>query len=98
MKSVLVSLIFIFTSLSLSYTQVEKVDWDENWPQWRGPNASGVAPEGNPPVEWNEGTNIRPAKEHRCQKTAFKTSDELRTRKWLNSINESKKQDNPNAL
>lgn len=34
---------------------------DDNWPQWRGPLFSGVAPEADPPLEWNEeeGTNIR---------------------------------------
>ena len=33
----------------------------DNWPQWRGPLATGVAPHANPPVVWNEaeGTNIR---------------------------------------
>ena len=32
-----------------------------NWPQWRGPLATGVAPHGDPPLKWNEadGTNIR---------------------------------------
>jgi outer membrane protein assembly factor BamB len=32
-----------------------------NWPQWRGPLGVGVAPEADPPVEWNEheGKNIR---------------------------------------
>ncbi|MEX2174819.1 MAG: PQQ-binding-like beta-propeller repeat protein [Pirellulaceae bacterium] len=30
-----------------------------NWPQFRGPLASGVAPQGNPPTEWNETKNIR---------------------------------------
>jgi outer membrane protein assembly factor BamB len=29
-----------------------------NWPRWRGPCNSGVAPEGDPPVEWSENTNI----------------------------------------
>ena len=34
---------------------------DDNWPQWRGPLATGEAPHGDPPVEWNgaDGTNIR---------------------------------------
>src|SRR5262245_16561462 len=34
---------------------------DRNWPQWRGPLATGVAPLADPPVEWSEadGTNIR---------------------------------------
>ncbi len=33
----------------------------DNWPQWRGPLGTGVAPQGNPPVEWNgqDGQNIR---------------------------------------
>lgn len=33
----------------------------KNWSQWRGPLATGVAPQGDPPLVWNEadGTNIR---------------------------------------
>ena len=33
----------------------------ENWGQWRGPLATGEAPNGNPPLTWDEadGTNIR---------------------------------------
>ena len=30
-----------------------------NWPQFRGPLASGVAPQGNPPTEWSETKNVR---------------------------------------
>ena len=29
------------------------------WPQWRGPLGTGVAPHGKPPVEWSESRNIR---------------------------------------
>ena len=29
------------------------------WPQWRGPLMTGVAPHGNPPVEWSETKNVR---------------------------------------
>ena len=29
------------------------------WAQWRGPDATGVAPFGDPPLEWNEARNIR---------------------------------------
>ena len=32
---------------------------DDNWPQWRGPLGTGVSPNGEPPVEWNEERNIR---------------------------------------
>lgn len=31
----------------------------ENWPQWRGPSANGVAPGAAPPLEWSESQNIR---------------------------------------
>jgi len=30
-----------------------------NWPQWRGPLGTGVAPDGKPPVEWSDTKNIR---------------------------------------
>src|SRR5688500_9196886 len=29
------------------------------WPQWRGPLATGVSPDANPPVEWSEERNVR---------------------------------------
>ena len=32
---------------------------DEQWPQWRGPLALGVAPKANPPVEWSETKNVK---------------------------------------
>ncbi len=34
-------------------------DVDRYWPQWRGPQATGVAPNANPPVEWSQDKNIR---------------------------------------
>ncbi len=30
-----------------------------NWPAWRGPQANGVAPTGDPPTTWSESENIR---------------------------------------
>jgi outer membrane protein assembly factor BamB len=30
-----------------------------NWPQWRGPEATGVAPHADPPVRWSETENVR---------------------------------------
>jgi hypothetical protein len=29
------------------------------WPEWRGPLHTGVAPAGDPPVEWSESSNVR---------------------------------------
>jgi outer membrane protein assembly factor BamB len=34
-------------------------DGKHSWPQWRGPMASGVAPQAHPPITWGEGRNIR---------------------------------------
>ena len=31
----------------------------ENWPQWRGPLANGVAPNANPPTTWSESSNVK---------------------------------------
>jgi len=35
------------------------VDPSTQWGQWRGPQATGVAPKANPPIEWSETKNIR---------------------------------------
>lgn len=32
---------------------------DQNWHQWRGPLANGVSPSADPPIQWNENTNIK---------------------------------------
>ena len=32
---------------------------DRYWPQWRGPEATGVARHGDPPIEWSEARNVR---------------------------------------
>ncbi|MFH1730875.1 MAG: hypothetical protein ABIF82_04385, partial [Planctomycetota bacterium] len=29
------------------------------WPQWRGPDATGVANHADPPIEWSKNKNIR---------------------------------------
>jgi outer membrane protein assembly factor BamB len=32
---------------------------EQNWPQWRGPLGTGVAPNANPPVTWSETKNVK---------------------------------------
>ena len=32
---------------------------DENWPQWRGPLGTGVAPSAEPPTKWSESENVK---------------------------------------
>ena len=36
-----------------------KVPTQQNWHQWRGPLANGVAPLGDPPTNWDENTNVK---------------------------------------
>jgi outer membrane protein assembly factor BamB len=31
----------------------------DNWPHWRGPQANGTAPHANPPITWDEKTNVK---------------------------------------
>ncbi len=33
--------------------------WADNWPAWRGPNANGTAPKADPPISWDDNTNIK---------------------------------------
>ncbi len=49
--------------LWLSAVTIMAGEFDEqkinNWHQWRGPQANGVAPQGNPPTEWSTTKNIK---------------------------------------
>ena len=40
-------------------TFVQAEESDLYWPQWRGPDATGVARQGDPPITWDEKTNVR---------------------------------------
>ena len=46
---------------SVSPTLAQDLDSSkhDNWHQWRGPNANGVASKGNPPAVWDDKTNIK---------------------------------------
>ncbi len=55
-------LVSVFCTCVLSTAGVAAELSDErldNWHRWRGPNATGVALRGNPPVQWNAETNIK---------------------------------------
>ncbi len=57
MKAITILLVGVFMFSGLSTT--EQVSPAQRfWPQWRGPQATGVAPHGNPPVQWSESQNI----------------------------------------
>jgi len=53
----------IILTIAVAVTTQAAADSDEsplrNWPQWRGPLATGVAPHSDPPVEWSEEKNVR---------------------------------------
>lgn len=40
-------------------TRSDSPNREYEWPQWRGPRGTGVAPRANPPVEWSESRNVR---------------------------------------
>ena len=50
------------TCLALAWAipiAAQSSDAERFWGQWRGPDATGVARHGNPPIEWSETKNIR---------------------------------------
>src|SRR5437016_13384241 len=52
-----IGLIFLcLLATSLPFTRAEE---NGDWPQWRGPLATGVAPQANPPITWSETKNVR---------------------------------------
>ncbi len=58
MAKLLLSMLAVCALCSQSASADEK-DANRNWPQWRGPLATGVAPNGDPPTDWSEEKNIR---------------------------------------
>ena len=55
--SMICALLFIF--FSSVNGQHNLPGFENNWAQWRGPYDNGVAPSGNPPLEWSETSNIK---------------------------------------
>jgi outer membrane protein assembly factor BamB len=63
-RKLLFSAAFCFTSALLPVAEICTADdfssqRMDNWHQWRGPLANGIAPHGDPPVQWGEGKNIK---------------------------------------
>ena len=54
-----VPILLLFCIAGSLFAAEPAADADMFWPQWRGPNADGVAPHGNPPSEWSEQKNIK---------------------------------------
>jgi outer membrane protein assembly factor BamB len=48
-----------FALWGAAFAQRSGAGAEQNWPQWRGPLGTGVAPGGQPPVTWSEQKHIR---------------------------------------
>lgn len=62
MRTLLTLLVILCLVLGLSSRAAAGdvvAEQSENWHQWRGPLATGVAPRGNPPLKWGEKTNLK---------------------------------------
>lgn len=43
----------------LSVAAAAATSADQNWPQWRGPQGTGLAPTASPPITWSETSNLK---------------------------------------
>ncbi len=51
-----ITVVLLATALATSTWAASAQD---DWPTWRGPAGTGMAPQGNPPVTWSESENIK---------------------------------------
>src|SRR5260370_33507031 len=57
-KMIGLALALSFAAAAVAADRAEMAN--DNWPSWRGPTASGVAPaSANPPIRWDATTNIK---------------------------------------
>lgn len=59
MRHSAVTILVVFLIQMSGFAGEPNSDYAHNWPQWRGPLATGVAPHANPPVQWSESENVR---------------------------------------
>ncbi len=53
------SLGFLVFLSAVAFASPSSIDPNDQWPQFRGPLASGVGPTATPPLKWSESENIR---------------------------------------
>ena len=58
-RFLLISAIWFVATMALAASDDVLTLGQQNWHQWRGPLANGVAPLGNPPTNWDENTNVK---------------------------------------
>jgi outer membrane protein assembly factor BamB len=59
MKKQFIGLIIGCTGLLIANAQHAPPSEDQGWFEWRGAYHRGVVPEGNPPLEWSESSNVQ---------------------------------------
>jgi outer membrane protein assembly factor BamB len=56
----IIGIFFMTTAIAIAVVAANQATKsNEYWPQWRGPLANGVAPTGDPPIEWASDKNIK---------------------------------------
>ena len=51
------ALLFLFSIYLVGQSNLP--GFENNWAQWRGPYETGVAPTGNPPINWSDTTHVK---------------------------------------
>src|SRR4051812_30220113 len=51
--------LFFLLAAALACAPVIAEEPLDNWHQWRGPLATGMAPKGDPPLKWDDKTNVK---------------------------------------
>ena len=59
MKRTAILILCIFALAVITAIASQPVGFEKNWHHWRGPHATGVAVDANPPTTWSETENIR---------------------------------------
>ena len=59
MEKVVVVVLCLCALCFAAWAAERPAGYEDNWPQWRGPDGSGIAPHGDPPTEWGENKNVR---------------------------------------
>lgn len=59
MRSRTMSLVCMLATIAVWWSLTPSKTYAENWPQWRGPDASGASDSADPPLEWSESKNIK---------------------------------------
>ena len=59
MKNSFIPIVTVIALLSSQLRAQPPAGGGDNWPHWRGPEANGTAPKADPPITWDDKTNIK---------------------------------------